>query len=51
MAVESPFQNVYKVNVKNEIKLKKVTRLRIDFFQFADEAPIPGTVYEPSFHV
>ena len=51
MAVESPLRNVYKVNVKDEIKLKKVTQLRIDFLQFANGAPIPGTVYEPSFHV
>ena len=51
MAVESPFRNVYKVNVKDETKLKKETQLRIDFLQFVVRAPIPGTVYEPSFHV
>ena len=39
------------VNVKNEIKLREVTQFRIDFFQFADGALIPGIVYESSFHV
>ena len=51
MAVESPFQSVYNVNVKNEIKLKKVTQLQIDFLQFANGASIPGTVYGSGFHV
>ena len=51
MAVESPFRSAYNVNVKNEIKLKKVTQLQIDFLQFADGASIPGAVYEPGFHV
>ena len=51
MAVESPLRNVYKVNVKDEIKLKKVTQLRIDFLQFADGAPIPGIVYKSSLRV
>ena len=51
MAVESPVRSVYNVNVRNKIKLKEVTQLQIDFLQFADEASIPGTVYEPGFHV
>ena len=51
MAVENPFQSAYNVCVKNEIKLKEATQLQIDFLQSADEASIPGTVYEPGFHV
>ena len=51
MAVESPFRNVCNVNVKNEIKLKRVTQRRIDFLQLADGAPIPGIVYESSLRV
>ena len=42
---------IYNVNVKNEIKLKKVAHCPIDFLQFADGASIPGIVYEPSLSV
>ena len=51
MAVASPFRNACNVAVRNEIKLKKVTQLRIDFLQFADGAPIPGIVYKSSLRV
>ena len=34
-----------------KLGLEEVTQFRIDFFQFADGALIPGIMYESSFHV
>ena len=39
------------VNVKHEIKLKEVTQLQVNFLRFAYGASIPGTMYEPGFHI